>query len=416
MKPVSAVLVGAGQRGRYAYGSHALANPAALDFVAVVDPDQTRRTTFGDLHEIPAKRRFAGFAEALDVAADAWVVATPDREHFAPAAAALGAGIPVLLEKPIAATIGDTVDLVAAADATGVLLTISHVLRYTAFFSALSSVVTSGRIGDIVTVEHRENVAAWHMAHSFVRGNWAHAAEATPMIVAKSCHDFDVLSWNLASPVRTVSSVGSLLHFRPEHAPAGATERCSDGCPADGCPFDARRIYLNEAVRGWPVHVVTDDLSREGRLRALRDGPYGRCVYRAESDVVDHQVVSMQLESGASVTLTMHGHSHEEARTMRYDGTMATLRAVFGRTQVIEIGDHASGAIERVPIRETAGGHGGGDTGVIDAFVRAVRSGDPPLTSAADSLESHYLAFAAEEARTSGGVIAMGEYRSRYPC
>ena len=415
MKPISAVLVGAGQRGRYVYGAHALANPDELEIAAIVEADPERLRLLGEIHGIPSDRLFTSHAEALRLDVDAWIVASSDRAHHAQARAALEAGIPVLLEKPIAATIEDTVDLVALAARSDVLLTIGHVLRYTPFFTTLHETIASGRLGDLVTVEHRENVVAWHMAHSFVRGNWGRAADATPMIVAKCCHDFDVLAWNLDSQVRSLTSVGSLLHFTPESAPEGATERCVDGCPVEACAFDARRIYLDPSRMSWPVHVITDDLSQEGRQRALREGPYGRCVYTAGSDVVDHQVVTMELESGASVVLVMHGHSHDEARTMRYDGTRATLRATFGRVQEIEVTDHSSGSTERIPIAESVGGHGGGDAGIIGAFVGAVRSGDRPLTSAADSLESHYLAFAAEQARLTGKRIDLAEYRSRFP-
>ena len=412
MQPVTAVLVGAGQRGRHVFGTYATEHPDELRFMAVVDPNGERRTLFGDRHDIPSQLRFETHDEAAGTGADAWVIASPDRSHYAVALAAIGAGIPVLIEKPMAASAEDAAALVSAAADADVLLMVAHVLRYTPFFSALHDVVASGRLGDIVTVEHRENVVAWHMAHSFVRGNWSRSDEATPMIVAKCCHDFDILAWNLGS-VKRLSSTGSLLHFRPEHAPPGAAQRCTDPCPVEQCPFDARRLYLDQGQSGWPVHVITDDLSPEGRLAALRLGPYGRCVYTAGSDVVDHQVVAMELETGASASLTMHGHSHEEARTMRYDGTRATLRAVFGRRQVIEVTDHIGGQAERVPIPAAGGGHGGGDWGAIRSFVNAIRSGTEPLTTASESLDSHLLAFASEEARREGSTIDFQEFRGR---
>lgn len=230
------------------------------------------------------------------------------------------------------------------------------------------------------------------------------------MIVQKCTHDFDILQWNLPSPVARLSSIGSLLHFLPEKAPAAATERCTAPCPVADCPYDARR-YLNPEWTGWPVHVITDDLGREGRLAALETGRWGRCVYSAGSDVVDQQVVTMELESGASVVLVMHGHSAEESRTMRYDGTRATVRARFGRVSAIEVTEHATGATESVPILTADGGHGGGDTGVVRAFLEAVRTNGAPPTGAIDSLESHVLAYAAEEARISGKTIDLAAYR-----
>jgi predicted dehydrogenase len=414
-RPLTAVLVGAGQRGHHVYGALALAR-GDLRFVAVVDPRPDRRDRFGDAHAIDGRLRFAGLDQlaASGVSADAWFVASPDRDHLAAARIAVGRNVPVFLEKPIAASAAEVLEVVELAERSGVLVQVAHVLRSTPFFQALNQTIASGVIGDVVTVDHRENVAAFHMAHSFVRGSWGRASEANPMIVAKCCHDFDVLVWNLPSAVTRLSSFGSLMHFRPEQAPEGATARCTDGCPVSDCPFDARRIYLNPDWTGWPVHVVTDDLSPEGRLRALGEGPYGRCVYTAGSDVVDHQVVAMQLEDGASVTLTMHGHSHEEGRTMRYDGTRGTIRAVFGREQVIEVVDHRGGRPRLVPIPPAESGHGGGDAGAVAAFVRAVRGEEASPTTVRDALESHVLAFAAEEARVTGRVLEMGEYRARF--
>jgi predicted dehydrogenase len=231
------------------------------------------------------------------------------------------------------------------------------------------------------------------------------------MIVTKCCHDFDILTWNLSSPIRRLTSAGSLFHFHPHRAPAGATERCSDGCPVQACPFDARRIYLDPRHTGWPVHVITDDLSAEGRLTALRTGSYGRCVYTAGSDVVDHQVVSMQTEDGTTVTLTMHGHSDTEERTMRYDGTKATLRGRFGRVQEITVADHATGVIESIPIETPAGGHGGGDEGIMSSFLDAIAADTPSETPADEAFESHLLAFLAEEARLTGDWIEVDQHR-----
>jgi predicted dehydrogenase len=447
---VPAVLIGAGQRGHSVYGQHAVDHPDRWRFVAVVDPDPARRQRFVAAHpEAVAFSDIDRWRHALDgepdLRARVAVVASPDRAHHAGALAALDAGLDVLVEKPMAVTLAQCEELVAAAERAGRLLVVAHVLRYTPFFATVHRLVTSGRLGDIVAVEHRENVWAFHMAHSFVRGNWARAAESAPMIVAKCCHDLDILAWNLGpvcGPVERLTSIGSLFEFRPERAPEGATDRCVAPCPVTDCPYDARR-YLDPAWTRWPVEVLTDDLSPEGRMAALRQGPWGRCVYTAGSDVVDHQVVTMELASGASAVLVMQGHSDVEERTMRYDGTRATLRARFGPRPSIEVADHHTGAVEQVAIGSgLGGGHGGGDRGLIDAFLDAVdqaaherrsvperapgsgpggapeASPPPPegrwegegpagLTSAAASLESHRLAFAAERARVDGVAIDL---------
>lgn len=458
-KPLEAILIGAGNRGRDAYGPYALQHPDELRFVAVAEPHEERRARFATAHRIPPERQFRTWEEllALGQVADAALVCTLDRLHVEPAVAALQAGYDVLLEKPMATTAGDCVRLVQTAERTGRILMICHVLRYTPFFSKLHEIIASGRLGEIITVEHRENVVYWHMAHSYVRGNWRNSDLESPMILAKCCHDMDILFWNLG-PVRRLSSFGALKHYRRENAPPGAPERCTDGCPyEEECPWNAKRLYLEliplmqnarysrlrrerlvarltldhpsftraarrlipalDAAldyRGWPISVISEYTTPEARLKALQTGPYGRCVYHCDNNVVDHQTVNMELESGATCAMFMHGHSHEEGRTMRYDGTRATLEGAFTmRRSEITLHDHLTGKTERIVPEGVLYGHGGGDAGLMAAFVRALREGKAePMTSARASLESHLMAFAAEQSRVQHGlVIDMEDYR-----
>ncbi|OUC05501.1 hypothetical protein RY27_26915, partial [Litorilinea aerophila] len=334
-QPLELVLIGAGQRGAYAYASYALAHPEEVRFVAVAEPDPIRRRRFAEEHDLDDSRCFASWEELIAAGqlGQGALVTTQDQLHVEPAVAAMEAGYHVLLEKPMAHTLEGCVRLVQTAERTGRILQICHVLRYSPFWRKLHQILEEGRLGEIITVEHRENVAYWHMAHSFVRGNWRNEALSSPMILAKCCHDLDLLFWNLGRCKR-LSSVGSLLHFRADQVGPEIPNRCTDGCPIEPeCPFSAPGIYLEyrpfrrlverAAERGidlerpnvWPFTVLSHDLSREGRLRALQTGPYGRCVYRCDNDVVDHQVVTMELESGASAVLVMHGHSHEEHRS-----------------------------------------------------------------------------------------------------
>ena len=414
--PITAVLCGAGLRGSDAYGPYALEYPDQLRFVAVAEPDPVRRARFAALHHIPEDRQYHSW-EALFSAgklADSCLVMTQDQMHREPAITALSQGYNVLLEKPMAHRLEDSVALVQAAEQYGKLLQICHVLRYTPFFMKLNDILQSGRLGDIVAVEHRENVVFWHMAHSFVRGNWGNTERSSPMILAKCCHDLDILFWNMGR-MRSLHSFGSLMHYRQEQAPPGATARCTDGCSvAEECPWDARRLYLNMNLTSWPVTALGSDLSAEGRLRALQHGPYGRCVYHCDNDVVDHQGVSMETERGSSVTLIMHGHSHEENRTIRYDGTRATLRGRFGyQSMALDIHDHLTGRRESVDIVSQESGHGGGDFGIMRSFIQAMHGEASALTTARESLESHLLAFAAEESRLSGVAVNMQQFRAQ---
>lgn len=410
----TAVLLGAGNRGGV-YARYALEHPDRLELVALAEPDRERRERLAAAHGVPPEHRFDSWQSLLAAGrlADALLNCTMDRQHHASTLAALDAGYHVLLEKPIAPTLAETVDLVGHADARGRLLMICHVLRYTRFFRTVREIVRSGRLGRIVHVDHRENVWSLHMAHSFVRGNWREAASSGPMILTKCCHDLDILGWILGREVVRLASFGALAHFRPEHAPPGASDRCST-CPVDDCLYDARDFYLGpDVAEAFVRHLVVVD-TPEARRAALEAGPYGRCVYRADNDVVDHQTVAMLLDDGTTVNLVMHGHSDEECRTLRVDGADATLYGKFAAGgHRLRLVDHRSGNGEDIALDDDPGsGHGGGDDGLMAAFLDALDGADDDSATARVSLESHLLAFAAEEARLSGETVDMARFRA----
>jgi predicted dehydrogenase len=424
--PIEALMIGAGGRGMHAYGPYALAHPEEFRVTAVAEPDDDRRARFCAQHGIPPERQFKTWQEALarPQLARAAINCTQDAMHFDSTLAALKLGYDVLLEKPIAPTLEQCVTLVQTAESLGRVLQICHVLRFTAFFSALYDIVNSGRLGRIITVDHRENVSYWHMSHSFVRGNWRNSVESSPMILAKCCHDLDVLFWVIGQPVTHLSSFGALTHYRAENAPPGAPLRCTDGCPvAEQCPWYAPRLYGalpgGESRSEWIVTalggVVPESVATpQQRWDRLTTSPYGRCVYHCDNDVVDHQVINMQFPGDLTVSFTMHGHSDTEGRTLRWDGTRATLYGDFsdGRPHEFRIHDHRTEQVEVIHPQAGDSGHGGGDDGLMRAFIGTLRGEHVQhQTSARASLESHLMAFAAERARLSRQVQVMNDYR-----
>jgi predicted dehydrogenase len=416
MRAVELVMVGAGNRGYLAYGAFAERNPALARFVAVVEPDDARRARFASAHDIPADRQFRSWEDIAGRSplAPALINATLERDHRASTLGLLAAGYEMLLEKPIAPTAGECLEIASAAESQGRLLQIAHVLRYAPFFVAIRDVITSDRLGAIVSVDWRENLVYWHFAHSYVRGNWGNTSRAGPMILTKCCHDLDLLVW-MFGRCELLSSAGSLVHFTRDAVGPEIPDRCTDGCPiADACPYFAPRVYLDrlrENPASFAVAAITLDRTPEGVMRALETGPYGRCVYRSDNDAVDHQVVLMRFASGLSVSLTMQGLSHIEGRTVRIDGTRATLLANEARGEM-EIHDHRTGQTERIARPRGVGGHGGGDDGLMRAFVGAIQ-GDRAgvLTSARESVTSHLMAFAAERARVHHEVVDMDAFR-----
>jgi len=418
MAALEAVLIGAGNRGRSVFGAWALRHPERLRMVAVAEPDEGRREAFAREHGIAPERRFADWRELLErpALAPAAIVATSDMLHVEPALAALARGHDLLLEKPIAPSPAECLRVVEAAEASGRLLQIGHVLRYTPFYERVNQVLASGVLGELVTIDMKEHVATWHMAHSFVRGKFRSRAVAAPLLLAKACHDLDLLVWFAGRRPERVASFGSLLHFRPDGAPPGAPERCTDGCPAqERCPHDAVRFYLgpeDRIARHWPWSDLSPDPSREARRRGLETGPYGRCVYRCDNDVVDHQVLAVEFAGGLTATFTVHGAATDEKRTIRISGTRGELRGVL-HDGVIELTRHGRLGSERIDVQSPGPlGHFGGDEGLVAHFADVVARGarDEARTSGRVSLESHLLGFAAERARETGTVVNLAAF------
>ncbi len=403
MKQVTAVLVGAGARGQV-YAEYARQHPEELRIVAVAEPRQDRRELACRAHGVGPERSFSSWEPLLEKPpmADAALICTLDGLHTAPALAALEKGYHVLLEKPMSNSEAECRAIAAAAERGGRVLCVCHVLRYTPFYATLKRLVDEGAVGEVAALAQIENVGYWHHAHSFVRGNWRSGA-VSPMILQKSCHDMDILLWLVGRRCERVASFGSLRHFDAAHAPKGAPARCLDGCPASGsCPYYAPRIYLTENV-GWPTDMLTTDLSREGREKALREGPYGRCVYRCDNDVVDRQVVNLEFEGGAVASFAMTAFTTDMARQLKITGTGGQITADMntGRISLHRFGQAEPQVIPvEAPPETNNYGHGGGDYYLMRDFVRAVRQGGAQtLSSAQASLQGHLICFAAERSR-----------------
>ncbi|KIL35690.1 oxidoreductase [Cohnella kolymensis] len=416
MNPLTAVLLGAGARGAKAYAPYALKFPHDLKFVAVAEPNEERRMNFAHTYGLDADGVFSSWEETLarPRMADIAIIGTQDRMHFEPAMKALELGYHVLLEKPISPDPIECVQLEQAAHKYSRLLTICHVLRYTPFWSALRQVVQSGQIGKIASIQLNENVGFFHMAHSFVRGNWRNSDESSPMILAKSCHDMDVIFWLMDEECKRVTSFGSLIYFHQGNAPEGAPDRCLDGCPAARtCPYYAPGFYLGKGHEHW-AGLITDDPSSEGILRALNDGPYGRCVYKCDNNVVDHQVVNMEFASGATVMFSMSAFTHEVSRSIQIMGTAGEIRGHM-ESNKMTVYEFASGRETEIRTAAEAEGHGGGDAGIVASFLEEVRgyNGGESITSASASVRSHLMAFAAEESRKNDGKsVNIAEFRT----
>lgn len=380
--------------------------------VAGADPQPSR---VGAMRAISNNPEFQGFSSADEMLshpkmADVMVIGTQDNYHFEPAKKALELGYHLLLEKPAAQNIDEVRELAALAKKHNRVIILCFVLRYTSFYKKVHSIVRSGALGDIISIKASEGVEPFHQAHSFVRGHWGKSEDSTPMIIAKCSHDTDIISWLMNSRCKTVSSFGNLTYFKQESAPEGATDRCTDGCPHAGrCQYDAHR-YLGDKER-WldMVYPDPDHRNKQDVLKWLQTSDWGRCVYKCDNDVVDHQVVNMEFESGSTASLTMT--AFDLGRQIEIFGTKATLRggdvvkSHYGSDIVIR--HHHSLDFEHIKLGEaaTAGymGHGGGDYGLINEIDHIISGRGDDSSLIENAIEGHLIGFSAEISRLDGG-------------
>lgn len=399
--PIRAVVLGAGYRGR-AYAAYAKEHPDRLEIVGVADPEQPET--------IPACRYWRGWRECLAdrPKADIAFITLPDALHYEAAMSALDLGYHVLLEKPLATTEAQCREIIDKAVAKGLLVITGHVLRYTRYFAHIKAILESGELGEVVSIAHQESVGFFKIAHSHCRGNWSNSVKASPIVLQKCSHDFDLFSWWLGRKCRRVTSFGSIKVFRPENRPAGAADRCVD-CPAKierGCIWSAKKMYLDY---GSQLGYMFADSSRDAMERVVRDTPYGRCVYACDNDVPDHQVVNMEFEGGATVSLVMAGYTERNIRTTRISCTRGEIVG-DGETLHICRFDGSSVADGTIPFSlrvDNPSRHGGGDFNLVSEMLRLVTCGnaDEIRDTTVQSLESHRIAFAAERSRLNGGMV-----------
>lgn len=410
-KQITAILLGAGNRGAEAYASYALQNPVELKFVAVAEPRKERREEFQKKHEIEPEYAVESWEDILKLPkfADFILICTQDHMHMEPMIKAMELGYDILVEKPISPKKEDLILLKEKSAQYPGMLSICHVLRYSPFFRKIKELVDSGIIGEMVNIQHMESIGFWHMAHSFVRGNWRNSKESSPIILAKTCHDFDILLWLTGKKCLRVSSFGSLRLFTPQMAPQGATKRCTDGCPhRNDCAFYAPRFYMEhpKAIVDGYRKVVSIDPTTEGLLEALKTGPYGRCVYACDNDVADHQVVNMEMEDGLTISFTVSAFTNECERIITIHGTKGEIRGRMEEDS-IEVVEFLSGNKTKYHLSTPKAGHSGSDASMMQELITLIAEGrqEENISNAVQAIDSHLIAFAAEESRLNNGAV-----------
>jgi len=404
-KPVTAITLGAGSRGNV-YGNFAVQYPDQLDIIGVAEPIPIRNERYTKKHNIPEANRFKTWEDVFKRPkfADAVIISTPDRLHYGPCMQALKMGYDVLLEKPISPSEKECRDILALAKKNDRIVAVCHVLRYAPYFIKLKELMHNGSIGEVISIQHLEPIMHVHMSHSYVRGNWHNSNETTPIILAKSCHDLDILKWMLEKQCKSISAFGDLKWFKKENTPAGSTERCTDGCKIEAeCPYSALRIYYRK--RTWLHHFdLPEEKEKQGDaiMNYLKTTNYGKCVYRMDNDQPDHYTTNILFENGITAAFSMEAFTAQEGRRTRVMGSMGEI---VGDMTAFTHTDFRTGKVTEW--KQESDTHGGGDWRLAADWVQAVSQHNPALlTSTIDaSIESHVMGFAAEKSRKEKVIV-----------
>lgn len=411
-RPLRIAVVGLGGRGQTYSRALAASTAGRAQVVQIAERRERERRLFARELGLGEEAAFADWHDLVagERVADAVIIATQDRDHLPAIEAFSAAGYDILCEKPLAGTENECIAALRAADAAGVFLGVCHVLRYTPNTRRIVEVIAGGAIGDIVAVQHLEPVGWFHFAHSFVRGAWRREDESGPLLLTKSCHDLDWLSFVVGVPAARVSSFGSLTAFTAANRPAEATDRCVT-CPVeDRCAYSAVAMYragLREgSAEAYFTRIMAPEYTAEAVDEALRNGPYGRCVFASDNDVVDHQVVNVEYANGVTAAFTLSAFTRFEDRRTSIFGTRGQI-VTDGRT--VEVDDFVTRRSEFFDVTGDGSGHGGGDAAMLGTFVDALWSGEPDRFSSQghESLATHSIVFAAERARLGNTVVEL---------
>lgn len=426
-KIITISIIGLGNRGGDCYGKYIHESKDRYKITSLCDVNEYRLKKYGEMFDVAGEDRFLSEDEFFaQKRSDVLLIATLDKLHVRQAVKALDLGYDLILEKPISDDAEELKMLAEKAKEKGRMVLVCHVLRYTTMIRKIKKLLDEGAIGKLISLDQTENVCYWHQAHSFVRGNWRKKEETAPMILAKCCHDLDLIQYFIGARCKSVASMGSLAYFKCENKPEGAADRCIDCKYMKECKYSAYRIYLDEWYKCGrqniiPFTIVTDvfPVTEEALLKSLKESCYGRCVFSCDNDVVDNQTTIMQFENGVTATLKMEGFTARGGRDFRFFGTEGELELYEIEDKIIlrrymeepvvwkisELVDELGGQGE--------GGHGGGDHRMLDSLYN-IYFGDKFSASSAieGSVESHYMALAAEKSRENcGKLIELTDYR-----
>jgi predicted dehydrogenase len=408
-QPLRVAVIGAGVRGTNLARRLALSGLKCV-VAAVAEPDDSRRISFAEEFRLPENSIFKGWDELTGkmTDCDAAIIATLDNQHAGPAIASLNRGWHILLEKPLADNFKDCRLIEQIQRERKKVVAVCHTLRFMEGFRKVKEMIEKGVIGNLVHVEHMEAIGHFRFVHNYVRGRWAREESNTFLLLHKCSHDIDYINWLFKEQCLNVSSFGSLKYFRPSNAPEGSTKRCTDGCTIlNSCPYSAMRLYVDAPLQEWPARDISGTHARTDHLNAVKNGPFGLCVWHAGNDVVDHQVVMMEFDGGATATCTLTGYSASNGRRVRLQGTIGEI--LFDEAgETISTKFFTDREEEIISIASPATYHPE-DQDIVNEWLSSIINSTSVTVDASEALRTHAVVFAAEISRKEKRTVKLSE-------
>lgn len=403
MKKMTISILGFGSRG-FTYANIIREHSDEASIVAVCEKNIAKKPLILSQYQLSENQYFDNTESffALGKRSDILIISTMDQDHYTQTMKALDLGYDILLEKPIATTKEHCQAILDKANALKRKVAVCHVLRFTPFYQKLKQLINEGNIGEIVTLSQTEHIGYFHYAHSYVRGNWRNDKESSPMVLAKSCHDLDIIRWLINSDCTKISSLGNLFYFKKENAPLGSAKYCYQ-CHVP-CIYDARVFYKQNPMWAmiFTLNPNIDEVLKDESLS------YSRCVYQSDNNVPDHQVVQMEFANQVTAQLLITAFSKEVHRSIKIHGTKGEIEGDMEAMKiVVKLFGKETYEVDVSKLAEDFSGHAGGDKKMLLDFIRNVRDNIAvsSLTDINNSLESHFMALDAEASRKDCGKI-----------
>lgn len=409
MKAITCIIVGAGARGKDAYAQYIVKHPDKIKIVGVAEPNKEKRNGLRDMCCISEDMCFESYTELFKKPklADCVLICTQDEDHVQPTLMAMEKEYHIFLEKPVSTNMNDILEIEKHAKAYHKLFMAGYVLRYTPFFMKMKELIDTGEIGKIISIQHNENEGFWHHAHSYVRGPWNNSETSSPYILAKSCHDIDLILYLTGADCTSVSSYGGNTYFNKGNAPEGCAKRCTDDCKyADTCKYNAITSYSNGESRYF-LHILGCEGSKDALKEVLKTSPFGRCVYYCDNNVPDHQVVNMEMNDGSTVVFTVSAFTKNNSRTIKIMGTEGEIGGCL--EEGIIILRKFSGDDKKYMITCDDTKHCGGDSAIINELIDRIN--EKRFGFDETIINSHVIAFASEASRIERRMVEVKKYK-----